>query len=120
MKTNFGLLICPDFQTAYDVNADDWTDQELREQLRVGNDAILRLEVDRTGDTIVVSALLNDATTREAARGDGFDLYGQRFYGPALVISGESNRRSPALDPHDVSRMIHFFRLDPSKRGDAN
>jgi hypothetical protein len=28
-----------------------------------------------------------------------------------LVISGEENGVSPILDPHDISRAIHFFRL---------
>jgi len=112
MKTNYGLLICPDIQTVGDVHAEEWTDRELRQQLRVGNDELLRLEVDRTGDTIIVSAFLNSTTAGKPSRCEGFDLYGERFYGPALVISSENNRRCPVLDPHDISRPIHFFRLN--------
>src|ERR1700730_4895544 len=112
MNNDYGLLILPDIQTVGDVHADEWTDRELRQRLRVGNDELVRRDVDRTGDTIVVSAFLNSTTAGKPSRCEGFDLYGERFYGPALVISSENNRRCPVLDPHDINHVIHFFRLD--------
>lgn len=122
MNNYYGLLILPDIQTVGDVHADEWTDRELRQQLRVGNDELVRRDVDRTGDTIIVSAYLNSTTAGKPSRCEGFDLYGERFYGPALVISSENNHRCPVLDPHDINRVIHFFRLDhnPSNRVRVN
>lgn len=112
MQKTFGILIRPDTHTVHDVDADQWTEHAMREKLQVGNGEFERREVERTGDTIVVSAFLNASTAGKASRSDGFDLYGERFYGPALIISGEASGTSPILDPHDISRAIHFFRLN--------
>jgi hypothetical protein len=32
-----------------------------------------------------------------------------------LIVSGEVNGSAPVLDPHDISRAIHFFLLNPAK-----
>lgn len=115
MQKTFGLLIRPDTQTVHDVDAGEWTDEAVRQKLPIGNDPVLRLGLERTGDLILVSGFLNEAAEGEGVRREGFDLYGERFYGPALIVSGEKNGRAPVLDPHDISRAIHFFLLQPEE-----
>jgi hypothetical protein len=111
MHKLFGILIRPDTHTVHDVDACVWTDHEMRQKLQIGDDEIVRRGVERTGDAIFVSAFLNATTAGKASRCEGFDLFGERFYGPALIVSGEENGTSPILDPHDISRAIHFFRM---------
>jgi len=113
MNKKYGILICPDTHTVCDVHAFIWSGYELRQKLQIeGNEEIVLRDLERTGDTIVVSGFLNVATAGNASRCEGFDLCGERFYGRALVISGDENRSSPVIDPHDISRVIRFLRLD--------
>jgi len=116
MDKKYGILICPDTHTVSDVNALIWSGYEMRRKLSIGGDAeIVLRDLERTGDTIVVSGFLNAATAGKASRCEGFNLCGEQFYGRALVIAGDENRSSPVIDPHDISRVIHFFRLDRQK-----
>jgi hypothetical protein len=113
MDKKYGILICSDTHTVSDVHAYIWSGYEMRRKLGIGgNREIVLQDLERTGDTIVVSAYLNVATAGKASRCEGFDLFGQRFYGRALVISGDEKRSSPAIDPHDISRVIRFLRLE--------
>jgi hypothetical protein len=113
MDKNCGILICPHTHTVSDVHAFIWSGCELRQKLQIdGNEEIVLRDWERTGDTIVVSGFLNVATAGKASRCEGFDLCGERFYGRALVISGDENRSYPVMDPHDISRKIRFLRLD--------
>jgi hypothetical protein len=111
MNKLFGILILPETNTVHDVDASAWTIDVVRQKLQIGNDDIVERQVERTGDVIFVSAFLNSSTAGKPFRCDGFDLYGERFYGPALIVSGEEGGASPILDPHDISRVIHFFRI---------
>ncbi len=115
MHKHFGILIRPDTNTVHDVHSFLWTDHEMHQRLQIGNDEIVERQVERTGDAIFVSAFLNATTAGKAFRCDGFDLFGDRFYGPALIVSGEENGTAPILDPHDISRAIRFFRLEQSE-----
>jgi len=112
MHKFFGILIRPETHTVHDVEAYVWTDHEMRQRLEIGNDEIARREVERTGDAIFVSAFLNGTTAGKSFRSDGFDLYGDRYYGPALIIAARESGVAPVLDPHDISRAIHFFRMN--------
>lgn len=107
----FGLLICPGTHTVHDVSADQWTILNVRHLLGV-EEGIVRHEIERSGDWIYVSALLNASAEGRDVRCEGFDLFGDRYYGPALLVAGRENGIAPVLDPHDISRAIHFFRLD--------
>jgi hypothetical protein len=119
MQKSFGLLIRADTQTVHDVDAGAWTDEEVRQKLPIGNDPVLRLSLERTGDLILVSGFLNGSAAGKGVRREGFDLYGERFFGSALIVSGEVNGSAPVLDPHDISRAIHFFLLNPAKASPA-
>ena len=112
MHKTFGILIRPDTHTVHDVDAYIWTDHEMRTKLQIESDEIVQRGVERTGDAIFVSSFLNATAAGRAFRCEGFDLYGDRYYGPALIVSGQENGTSPILDPHDISRAIHFFRLN--------
>src|SRR5215213_8435435 len=108
MHKRFGILIRPDTHTVHDVEAYIWTDHEMRQKLQIGNEEVVERQVERTGDAIFVSAFLNATEAGKASRCDGFDLYGDRYYGPALVISSTQSDVCPVLDPHDISRAIQF------------
>jgi len=110
---HFGILIRPDSQLILDIQADAWTDEELQRQLRLPDGDLVRYGLERSGDAIVLSAFLNTSTAGKPFRIEGFDLYGDRFYGPAIIIPGDELSCCPALDPHDISRVIRFFRQAP-------
>jgi hypothetical protein len=110
MNNRRGILIRSREQTIAEVFSSDWDNNAIKELLRDNWRDIAFFGI--RGDTIAVPALPNVGGDRnEQHHRSGFELFGRRYYGDALVIAGE-NRDTPQLRPQDISGDIRFFQED--------
>jgi len=108
MNRQHGILIRSDRQVVADVYAAIWNGQEIRKKLLLHNDEIIFR--DLRNDSIVVEASSNVGGPLITRGKDGFQLFGERFYGNALIIADE-DRLSPKISPEEIAHRIRFFRV---------
>jgi hypothetical protein len=101
-----GILLRSREQTIAEVFSASWGNGEIKEILRDNWQDVAFFGI--RGDTIVVSAIPNVGGDRGQRHRSGFELFGRRYYGDALIIGGE-NRDTPQLTPQDISKDIRFF-----------
>jgi hypothetical protein len=106
MNKQHGILIRSDSQVVCDVYAPIWNSQEIRKSLFLHNAEFVFQ--DLRSDSIVVAASTNVETSGSRKRKDGFELFGKRFYGNALIIADEE-RDTPQITPQQIAHIIRFF-----------
>ena len=107
MNLLHGILIRTDTHNVTDVYAPVWNGQEIRKKLVLRGDEIVYQDI--RSDSIVVRALCNVSNSGQPPRDDGFELFGRRYFGNALIIPDE-DRESPRITPQEVAHRIRFFR----------
>jgi hypothetical protein len=106
MNKQHGILIRADAQIVNDVYAPVWNGQEIRKRLRLHNQEFVYQ--DMRSDSIVLEASSNVERNGKRRPKDGFELFGKRFYGNALIIPDEE-RDTPRITPQQVAHIIRFF-----------
>jgi hypothetical protein len=101
-----GILIRSREQTIAEVISLSWGNTEIKEVLQDNWQDIAFFGVP--GATIVVSAIPNVGGDRQQRHRSGFELFGRRYYGDALII-GRENRSVPQVTPQEISEDIRFF-----------
>ncbi|HEY3897924.1 MAG TPA: hypothetical protein VGM54_04875 [Chthoniobacter sp.] len=109
MNNRRGILIRSREQTIAEVFSSQWDNGEIKEVLRDNWQDIAFFTI--RGDTIVVSALPNVGGDRQQHHRSGFELFGRRYYGDALIIAGE-NRDTLQITPPEIVSDIRFFQED--------
>ena len=109
MNNRRGILIRSREQTIAEVFSSNWDNGAIKEVLRDHGQDIAFFTI--RGDTVVVSALPNVSGDRRPQHRSGFELFGRRYYGDALIIAGE-NRDTPQITPQEIAGDIRFFQED--------
>jgi len=113
MDKKHAILITPETHLVDDVDAYLWNDYEIYRNLLNEHEIVYR-NVQKTGDTMVLDGFLNSVEAGKAFRCDGFELFGERYYGNGLILPEDETQSHPRLSPQEVSRSIRFFRVEPS------
>jgi hypothetical protein len=106
MNKQHGILIRADAQLVNDVYAPIWNGQEIRKRLLLHEEHFVYQ--DMGSDSIVVEASPNVESHGPLSGRHGFELFGKRFYGNALVIPNEE-RDAPRITPQEIAHIIRFF-----------
>jgi hypothetical protein len=101
-----------------DVHAYLWNEFEIYRQLSNQHEVVYR-HIPRTGDVIVLDGFLNSVAAGMARRREGFELFGEKYYGNALIIPAVEKDSRPGLSPEEVGRYIRFFSLESSHTQEA-
>ncbi|MDR3401742.1 MAG: hypothetical protein P4L99_04510 [Chthoniobacter sp.] len=114
MQKKHAILITPETHLVDDVHAYLWNADEIYQRLLNEHEIVYR-HIPRTGDTIVLDGFLNSAETGKAFRSDGFELFGEKYYGNGLIIAADDTLCRPHVSPQDISHCIRFFRPEPAQ-----
>ena len=110
MNNRCGILIRSREQTIAEVFSSNWDNNEIKEILRDDWRDIAFFSI--RGDSIVVSAVSNVGGDRNQQHHQrGFELFGRRYYGDALIIAGE-DRDTPQVTPQEIAGGVRFFQED--------
>ena len=74
---------------------------------------------DLRNDTIALAAFTNGNPDGERLREDGFELFGNRYYGNALIVPDEGYD-SPRISPQETARLINFFRVENNSKAERD
>ena len=113
MNKKHAILITPEIHFVDEVHAYLWNDYEICQRLLNEHETVYR-HMGRTGDMIVLDGFLNSAAAGMASRCEGFELFGELYYGNGLILPADETHSRPAVSLPEVNRWIRFFRIEPT------
>ncbi len=109
MNKKHGILIRPNCRLIADVHAAIWNGMEMRKRLLLHDEPIVFR--DLRNDTLALNGKLNRMRRSAKSCRSGFELFGEIYYGDALIIPDEG-RNSPRITPEHLAHIVRFLDVD--------
>lgn len=113
MNLRHGILIRSDAHVVAAVHSQIWTASEIRRILATAEEIAI-VELGRKHYRMAISEFLHSATAGKPSRSVGFRLFGETYYGDALIFGGNAVDDGTGIDSQLIGREIHFLRLEHS------
>ena len=89
----------------------EWTDEAINEQIDAVGGELAKNSIGGSGDILVVGDFINHTTAGAACESNGFNLFGNTYYGDGLILGGERGElEKPKTTVKEVAAAVEYVK----------